>query len=81
MKITTENNEIILSEVYNGIGIRTANGDFYGICERDNGIEILRNGEVYFTNTMLQYMLTTLAKCHTTEAQRLTTLYSYLREE
>lgn len=36
--------EIILSEVYSGVGIRTDAG-LFGIAERDGGIEVMLNGK------------------------------------
>ena len=40
MRITTnEHGEIILQEVFSGVGIETDRG-LYGICQRDDAIEI-----------------------------------------
>jgi hypothetical protein len=42
-----ENREILLSEVYSGVGIKTDAGTFY-LCQRDQGIEIhLNDGPWY----------------------------------
>ncbi len=32
--------EVTLSEVFNGVGIRTVEGKLFGIAQRDNGLEI-----------------------------------------
>ena len=42
-----------LSEVYNGVGIETDQGHF-GIAMRDNGIEVLLNGELVFNSNELK---------------------------
>ncbi len=34
-----EDGDIILTEVYTGIGLRTNDGEFMGICMRDSGFE------------------------------------------
>lgn len=48
MKIdVNDQHDLILSEVYNGIGIRTEAGVF-GICERDGGLEVTFKGELIF---------------------------------
>ena len=48
MKIEVgEDGDILFSEVYNPLCIRSAAGTF-GICERDGGIEIMRNGALVF---------------------------------
>lgn len=43
-----EDYEIIFSEVYNGIGIKTDAGTF-GICQRDGGIEITKDGKLVYS--------------------------------
>jgi len=50
-----EQGEIVLSEVYNGIGIKTEVG-MYGIAQRDGGCEIMLNGVLIHSPTppMLQ---------------------------
>ena len=54
MKIeVNEKGEIVLSQVYNAIGIKTEAGTF-GIAERDGGIEVLLNGEVIFSRTVYE---------------------------
>lgn len=48
MKLTTdENGEIILEEVYSGVGLKTRDGEFMGICMRDSGFEFNYQGEWY----------------------------------
>ena len=48
MKIEVdEHGELMLSEVYCGIGIKTDNG-IYGIAQRDSGIEVMLNGRVVY---------------------------------
>ena len=48
MKITVnENREIILKEVYSGVGLETRDGEFMGICMRDSGFEFNYNGTWY----------------------------------
>ena len=50
MKIEVdEHGEIVLSEVYVGIGIRTDEG-VYGIAQRDSGIEITKNGKMVWSS-------------------------------
>ncbi len=40
MKIEVdENNELLLTEVYNGVGFRTNNGETLSVCMRDSGYE------------------------------------------
>jgi hypothetical protein len=49
MKIEAgEHGELVLTEVYNGVGIRTQGAGDFGICERDGGIEVTRDGELIF---------------------------------
>jgi hypothetical protein len=45
MKIEVEDDGIVLSECYSGIGIKTDAGMF-GIAQRDGGIEVLRDGKL-----------------------------------
>ena len=41
MKIEVDSSgEVTLSEVFNGVGMRTVEGVVYGICQRDSGLEI-----------------------------------------
>lgn len=48
MKIeVSEDRDIVLSEVYNGIGVKTEAGTF-GIAERDGGIEITLKGKLVY---------------------------------
>jgi hypothetical protein len=48
MKITVnEKNEIILKEVYSGVGLESNDGEFFGICMRDSGFEFTYEGEDY----------------------------------
>lgn len=48
MKIwANEDGEIMLGDVFNGIGVRTDAGDF-GICQRDGGIEVMHQGELVY---------------------------------
>jgi hypothetical protein len=50
MQITVKDNNIILSEVYNGIGIQTDQG-LFGIAQRDGGIEVMLNGQLVWSST------------------------------
>lgn len=48
MKIEVdENNEILLTEVYSGVGLETRDGEFLGVCMRDTGFEFNYNGTWY----------------------------------
>jgi len=48
MKIeTNEKGEIILKEVYSGVGLETSDGEFIGICMRDSGFEFNYEGNSY----------------------------------
>jgi hypothetical protein len=48
MKLETdENGEIVLSDVFNGIGIKTDAGTF-GIAQRDGGIEVMLSGKLVY---------------------------------
>jgi hypothetical protein len=49
LEVNLEEGGIILSEVYNGIGIRTEVG-LFGVAERDGGIEIMLNGKFLFAH-------------------------------
>jgi len=44
MRIQIVDGEIVLSEVYNGIGIQTDMG-LFGVAQRNGGIEVRLNGE------------------------------------
>jgi hypothetical protein len=41
--------QITLSEVYNGIGIKTDSG-LFGIAQRDGGIEVMHNGKLVWAS-------------------------------
>lgn len=48
MKIETDKNgDIILKEVFSGVGFETADGETFGICMRDSGFEFNYNGVWY----------------------------------
>lgn len=48
MKIEVdENNEILLTEVYSGVGLKTNDNEYLGICMRDTGFEFNYNGTWY----------------------------------
>ena len=47
MKITTKDNNIILGEVYSGIGLKTNDNEFMFICMRDEGFEFNYQGTWY----------------------------------
>lgn len=48
MKIETdENGNIIIKEIYSGIGLETSDGETMGICMRDSGFEFNYNGTWY----------------------------------
>lgn len=44
---TNDKGEIILKEVYSGIGLETSDGEYMGICMRDTGFEFNYNGTWY----------------------------------
>lgn len=48
MKIETKDNQIVLTEVYNSIQLKTNDGETLDICMRDSGFEFKYNGELYF---------------------------------
>ena len=39
--------EIVLEEVYSGVGLETSDGETMGICMRDSGFEFNYNGTWY----------------------------------
>lgn len=48
MKIEVdENNEILLTEVYSGVGFKTNDGETLGVCMRDTGYEFNYMGTWY----------------------------------
>ncbi len=48
MKITVnENRDIILKEVFNGVGLESQAGEEFGICMRDSGFEFNYGGDWY----------------------------------
>ena len=48
MKIeANDKGEIILKEVYSGVGLETRDGEFMGICMRDTGFEFTYQGKNY----------------------------------
>lgn len=48
MKIeVNEDGEIVFSDVFNAIGIKTDIGTF-GVCQRDGGLEVVFEGETVF---------------------------------
>ena len=47
MKLTTDENGIVLEEVYSGISLKTRDGEFMGICMRDTGFEFNYQGVWY----------------------------------
>lgn len=47
MNITTEGGVIILEKVYNGITLRTDDGEKLSICMRDSGFEFDYEGKSY----------------------------------
>jgi hypothetical protein len=50
MKIKAIDSEIIVSELYCGIGIETSQGEF-GICQRDGGIDVMLDGKLVWSST------------------------------
>jgi hypothetical protein len=51
MKITVnENKEIVLKDVYLGVGFETKEGEEFFICMRDGGFEFSYGGEDYSAN-------------------------------
>ena len=42
-----EDGQILLTEVYSGVGLKTSDGEFMGICMRDTGFEFNYNGMWY----------------------------------
>jgi hypothetical protein len=49
VKIEVEDGEIVLSEVYSGVGIKTDMG-LFGIAQRDGGIEVMLEGKTVWTS-------------------------------
>lgn len=49
MNIACEDDGLVLSEVYSGIGIRTPAG-LFGIAQRDGGIEVMLDGKTVWTS-------------------------------
>ena len=47
MKIEAKGNEIILREVYSGIGLISDDGEEFDICMRDTGFEFHYKGKWY----------------------------------
>lgn len=48
MKISTdENGDIEVTEVFNGIKLKSGAGETFGICMRDSGFEFVYNGIWY----------------------------------
>ena len=48
MKIEIDKNrEFLLTEVYSGVGLKTKDGEYLGICMRDSGFEFNYNGTWY----------------------------------
>lgn len=48
MKISVgSDRSILLEEVYNGVGLKTRDGEYMGICMRDSGFEFRYNGTWY----------------------------------
>ena len=48
MKIEVdENREIVLKEVYTGVGLESNDKEFFGICMRDSGFEFTYEGQSY----------------------------------
>lgn len=48
MKIeVNENREIVLKEVYTGVGLESNDKEFFGICMRDSGFEFTYEGQNY----------------------------------
>ena len=48
MKIETKENQLVLTEVFNSIQLKTDDGETIDICMRDSGFEFKYNGEWYF---------------------------------
>ena len=48
MKISVdEDGELVLEEVFSGVGLKTSGGDKFGICMRDTGFEFRYAGVWY----------------------------------
>ena len=48
MKISVDKDrDILLEEVYSGVGLKTQDGEFMGICMRDSGFEFNYQGTWY----------------------------------
>ena len=47
MKIGTDEDGIVLREVYSGVKLETRDGEYIGICMRDSGFEFNYNGTWY----------------------------------
>lgn len=50
MKVETKNNEIVLKDVFNGIGLETRTGETFGICMRNSGFEFIYANKKYEAN-------------------------------
>jgi hypothetical protein len=48
MKVTTEDGNIVLEEVFNGIILRTPSGETMSIEMRDTGFEMCYQGKLFF---------------------------------
>ena len=67
MKInTTDKGEILLTEVYSGILLKTNDGETIGICMRDSGFEFNYNGDWYSAQKGV------VTKCVTENTQKYT---------
>jgi hypothetical protein len=48
MKISVdEDKSLLLEEVFSGVGLKTQDGEYMGICMRDSGFEFNYNGKWY----------------------------------
>ena len=47
MKIIAEKNDLVITEAYSGVLLRTEDGEELGICMRDSGFEFTYQGKNY----------------------------------
>jgi len=48
VRVEIEEGDVIIEEAYAGVVFKTVRGD-YGVCARDDGIEVTHQGELVFT--------------------------------
>ena len=61
-KLSVEHGQVTLSDVFNGVGIVTDQGRF-GIAQRDDGIEVLLNGELVWSSAEVSEVSGEICAC------------------